>query len=589
MATDWHIVGESGTPWNATARTLESLQVAGGTVRVGSWDADGMTLRMVSNYTNLQDLVVPYLDQMVELRRSSSASDVFFRGWVTGRRSLIGDGGRAEMTVEVSGAHYWLRKAAVQASVQYQHALAPATRSQIMTSGAAATSLASLIAIAQAAYPGKIYSHSIGTLYNLPAVTISDADVVAGIMDILRWLPDAHAWWDYPASQAGNTFRVARKSAMAQVSLALNGSSGVVSAEFNPRPDQGNSEGVTIDYARVIDDGTANTGKIQYLTQTSGGGRVRVTTAGPEIDTYVPDSPVDSCTLTTTQLTAGNILANYGSAELRAAVNANQAGGIRVGRRGVVIKDEETGQALSGYNYLLVNGETKDWLPQRGVYFKRVKVTLEYWSNYAFAEIDFGNKRYVSNTYTNPQSYSCPLVTRGYSTIGDTMLAWLQKAEVGATDAYIAGSGQYYIQGTLTFCPGVALTRTQYVERIEVTGVALTASYNGQTYYRPPDYDFAQPPTDLAANLSAAQNWTPVEGSAQIVRDSPGSVVFTGRRLVFTSGQAEWLWGETPVVEHSIDLTGGKETVRTAAPSRLGHLGIQNRISRRGQDNIRWL
>lgn len=589
MATDWHISGEAGKGWDATARPLAYMNVAGGSVSTGSWDADKASFRLVSDSKTLSGLLVPDLEQRVELRRSASASDVHFRGWVTGRRVAIGAGGLAELAVEVSGAWYWMRKAAVVTQVKYQHALAAANRAQIMTGGDARNSIATLVNIAQATYPGRIYSHSMGATYELPQITISDTDTAAAIADLLRWLPDASAWWDYPASQTGNIFRLARRASLSTVTLALDGSSGVVSAEFNPRADQANSEGVTVDYAEVITANTPDCGKINYLTQGSGAGRVRVTAAGPELDTYVPDAPAESTTLTTRALTAANFLADHGSAKLKAAIAANQNGGIMVGSDGLKIVDETTGEKLSGSWYIATAGEDRDWLPQRGITTRRIKATLNYYSAAVFSELDLSTGKFTQNIKFEAQSYSCPIASRIYQTVGSTMLAWMNVAQSQSGGQLTWNAGTWLIQGKYVACPGIILPSLRFVERLEASGLAVNKGLSGATYYRPPDFDFVKPPATLAANLSAAQNWTPMEGQAVLATDSPGATSFAGKLLAVTGGPAEWAANPTPVVEHTIDLASARETVRTGAPARLGHLGIQTRIRRGGQDNIRWL
>ena len=586
MPTEWHIAGEEGRGWGAAAVPLAALNVAGGSVSTGSWDADRASLRLVSDSRTLSGLPVPDLEQRVELRRGASADAVHFRGWVTGRRVSIGSGGLAELSVEISGAWYWMRKAAVVSATRHQHALAAAARAQIMTTGDAGGSIATISGIAMAAYPGRIAGHGIGPTYELPRITISDSDTAAAVADLLRWLPDASAWWDYPASRTGNIFRLARRAALPAATLALDASSGVVSAEFNPRADLANSGGVAVDYAEVVSANTPDCGRIKYLTQTAGGGRVRVTAAGPELDTYLPDAPADSTTLTSQEITAPSLLAALGSAELKAAGQAAPTAFVHID--GLRLYDEDTGQRLTSRWYRIVSGEPKDWLPQRGISTRRVVATVDYWSKLYFMEMDLSTGKYTSGITFKEQSYSCPIPVRSYSTVSKTFLAWANRAT--AVDASgVAGGGLYRINGELVSCPGITVERKRFVERLELRCSAVEKPLSSATYWRPPDFDFVKPPAGLAASLAAAQDWTPLEGQAVLAPGHPGPASFAGKLLSVAGGPAEWASSATPVAEHTIDLATGRETVRAGAPARLGHLGIHSRIRRGGQDNIVWL
>ena len=70
-------------------------------------------------------------------------------------------------------------------------------------------------------------------------------------------------------------------------------------------------------------------------------------------------------------------------------------------------------------------------------------------------------------------------------------------------------------------------------------------------------------PSAAVVSLYDRRDWLPYEGRAGVVRASPASTLFGGRRILVSGGHASWASMLAPVRLQEIDLMTGRETVTT--------------------------
>ena len=70
-------------------------------------------------------------------------------------------------------------------------------------------------------------------------------------------------------------------------------------------------------------------------------------------------------------------------------------------------------------------------------------------------------------------------------------------------------------------------------------------------------------PSAAVVSLYDRRDWLPYEGRAGVVRSSPASTLFGGRRILVSGGHSSWASMLAPVRLHEIDLLTGRETVTT--------------------------
>ena len=568
------IAGQSGSAWNETAQTPEALGVSGASLTGGTLGEDEMSISLSTGAT------APAKHQRVSLLRDSS---VVFRGWVTAaRRRWLPESERLE--VKISGPHYWLRKTAITSTTQHQRFESAAERPELVfASGQTlAQNVTALLGLYNAKWAeGDARRITVGTIaasYALPRLRLTGGNFLAALEDLLSWVPDAQALFQYTA--AAFTLHIARRGTMENVSLALGFSGSgpwVREANVNPRWDLENTEGVSIDYCEVVDDQTSATGQTRYLSQTSSGAttaRIRVVTAGPELDTFMPPTPTENEVVQSA--TIGWELFRDNDPNI-SAIPGIEDGGLGAYLSAITAASEEPGKTItSSHDYYLKQGTPKEWwervLPDLDPIRASVSATLTL-------------ERYgvnLTQTGTYPWgSYQHHLTGTSFETRALTQEQWhffqFAAVSVQIVDMDESAGGYYAAQ----------LYTARYVA--QASAVVVAQNVGPLTIYRRPDFQYYTPPASLAANLFAAQAWVPYEGQVSVVSDDTLGTGFAGRTLTITGGPAEWASMAAMVIRHEVDILSGVETLTLGAPTAAPHRALTDRIWTNGKANIRYL
>lgn len=571
----WTIAGETGQPLDATARSLAEIGAEEATLSTGSLENDQLSLTCKLAALDGSTYPIPAAGQRVVVRADGA---VAFRGWVSKREVSVDGPTEPKVQIEASGPAWLLQRTPLSGSVT-DGTGATATRHQFsLAAGSLATMLGSIITRATALFPSGQSPCQIGTVdatFTLPQQTLSGTSVLDAIVQVIRMVPDAIAWWEYQSTNHQAKLMVSRRGSRGTISLAFGPSGTVKSARANPRVDWQAADGVVIDYAQMETVGP-NTGKPKYLRQSSTGASNRaqiVTAAGPENAAFLPDNEVANETLTTWGLNS--------TAE-RTTVLAYTHEPVadilrRLGSIGLSIADYSLqrvdGLALpGGALYALRIGSFQEWMRKQGVDYYPCRM-----SGRLFIQF-----RDVTSGYTNGQLW-IRSASRGNNPSNPVTYYYLTASQV----AFVLLATQTVAAVPYDAFPNSTYNLFTYSLPAEITTDVSPTPFSGQTLYKLPDYQFIAPPAGLAQNLADAQNFTPYEGSV-VLRDT-GWTDAPGKKVQITGGLPDWATMTALVTGRSADLFSGIETISLGAPSRLTHLNLVNRVPTSPQDNIRYL
>jgi len=113
-----------------------------------------------------------------------------------------------------------------------------------------------------------------------------------------------------------------------------------------------------------------------------------------------------------------------------------------------------------------------------------------------------------------------------------------------------------------------------------------TYELEGHPLYRTADYSFIAPPANLAANLLAAQNFTPYEGGISIAEETAGVTRYRGCVVNIANSITAHASMAALVSGESLDLKSGITQITLGTPPRLDYRTFVDRIRKTPQDNI---
>ena len=407
---------------------------------------------------------------------------------------------------------------------------------------------------------------------------MTGGNYLAALGDLLHWCPDAVPWFSY--SESGATFNLSRRGTMTARTLAFGGADGVKKASFNERWDAEGASGVSVDYCAIVDDQTSATGKTRYLSQVSSGataGAVRVAVTGPEIDTFLPPTKTESEVVQSASL--GWAIFRDQDPQI-SAIPGIADGGLGASLGTIEKVSDEAGKVLTGsHNFYLLQGSPKDWWnrvlpaldPIRATCSVPVTLAL-YGVNLAQSETWPWGRHQVNSTPSSSPTWTTTALTQ-------EQWHFFQFASVSVESVDVDPSEMDYA--------GAQLYTARYTAK--ASAVLVTSAVAATTIYRRPDYQYYQPPSGLADNLAAAQNWAPYEGSLSLVKDTPLDVQYVGTKLNVTGGPADWATMGALVVGHSVDLFTDVETLTCGLPQRFSHVPLTDRIVASGKVNFQYL
>ena len=567
MPVNWTIAGETGKAFNATARSFSTAAIDSARLDFKSLEPDTLTFTITPE--SLTSATIPELRQEMILYRDGVQ---FFVGHVTDVRTMI-NSGMQQSQITVSGPWWWLEKIPFT-SIMTDGTSATAERiSYVFGTASAGQNLKTSIeaAINRAAALGApiatiAQGSSVDAMFTVPRITLNQSTCGQVISELVRICPDTMVWFDYSTKPV--RVRVERRGATTTSSLNAS-TSPIASIDINPVIDLEVSN-VVLPY---VDRDTQ--GRTRFQVQSSGTNvatkRQIITVSGPELDTFLPNDLFDSQTISVTSnygataYTLDTIIkqtaVKYGFASLPASTTAisyrlydkraTTATGTVTGATytdyvvGSASLSNKSGTVLTGYK-IITSQDPADWVGINVV-----------------DAILYGQFRYIHKFDDN------------HGGVFNPFPAWA--SEIGMSRI---GTG---FDGTGFYADNITIATKPFSFNVKATNSIAGTS---QTFYRPADYSFIAPPADLAANLLAAQNWIPYEGSIQLEQEDVGGTRYRGTKVNISNSLPAFSNMGALVSGESLEIETGRTTINLGAPARNDYRTLVDKIRKTSQDNI---
>lgn len=580
MAYD--IKGEAGKALDATVRGLGSdLKAVNATLRLESLAADRLSWQARTVDINAAETIIPDVGQQVELYKGAARA---FRGWVTEARA-----NNYGTTVVVEGPWQWLRKMAITSS-QTSFTSTADRATIIFNSGTVQAHLTTLLNRA-IALDAPIAIGTIAAAYTIPKLQLSLMTFADAVAELLRWVPDAVAWWDYSGTGTP-TFNVSRRGGMGTTSYAA-GTAELESYEITGRPDLVPAR-VEIQY---VDRDAA--GLPLYATQADGtatAGRTQIIpVSGKELDTFLPPDDYDSYTVQTVNANqTKDLLKPALMAFIPEVRNSRTRFTGRPNPTEVILADGEaitlqasTSGGLGTYQYPTVPLNFTD--PNTGLAVSRVGKQLV---------VDFQSQ-------TPPPDWALDVLANAEKVKVSGRIYLLEESTLlnssggGGIDAPPPPEWQLAFPWPTSFLLNGYRASTTILGYPWARVYLLALDFEFETYlttssylvpttiYKPQDYDFNAPPAGLAANLRTAQNFTPYEGSLLLKNEAAPTLTNELQYLVNITGAQAALatMGALPKAV-TWDLLNFTTRIDLGAPARFATGTLANRVRQTPQTNI---
>jgi hypothetical protein len=125
-----------------------------------------------------------------------------------------------------------------------------------------------------------------------------------------------------------------------------------------------------------------------------------------------------------------------------------------------------------------------------------------------------------------------------------------------------------------------------YTKSFSYSGFATPGNAGSQTYYKPADYSFINPPPGLAAFLLSTQNWLPYAGDIILEEEDVGATRYVGTKVNITNSLPAFSTMGALVASESIEIESGRTTITLGAPPRNDYRTLVDKIRKTSQDNI---
>jgi len=433
-------------------------------------------------------------------------------------------------------------------------------------------------------YPPNYSSIGIATFFQVPRITLNQSTCAEIISELIRLCPDSMVYFDYSTELP--KCNITRRGVCSTSTISI-GSSPVTNIDVSPIVELKVSE-VKLPYLIRNQDGSK-----AYVSQNAGisvnGEGQIITMSGKELDTFLPKDQLNSFTAsdTTTNFTQyllehdssiSSILNTYGSG----ALSSMQVGGYVTGYSSLSTSSygggsihtysgvpvtysiagisayNQAGTAIAASGTITTVSSLPAWATAQGLSIQQITVRGEVGVSYPVSYYKFSGG---SSTYA---FYSAP--------------AWVAAGGFTITRYYTGYDPTY---GYYTYeLAKKSITCTAYL----ISGVAA-----GATVYQNADYSFAFPPPNLAANLLAAQNWLPYEGTIELVEQDVGAIRYRGTKVNIAGSTSALSSMGALVASESLDLGSGTTSIQLGCAPRNDYRTFVSKIRKTSQDNIIYL
>jgi hypothetical protein len=492
---------------------------------------------------------VPDIGQRITLYRDGAR---YFTGWVTGRSPSF-TGGSLSYSITVSGPWFHLEKTSISQEIPDQSDTEAERNAFIFPEGDLRVDIIGLITRA-IALGMPIREGSVATCFAVPRMTLQEMSFAEAFGELMRWLPDGRIYVDYSGTD-GEWPALCMQRRTPATTITLDPAEVCISrASLEPRHD------LVVEEIKVLyaDRATVDNRRVTvWQAQSSGsaGGplpsRQLITVSGPEMDLWTPQDVTDSETIMTRSTETGNLVTILAALDTR--VLATGKTDYHVGdpadgwtpdikASATTIVDSYGNAPPTGYTHAIIAGQAKDWFSRAGVPWLSGRLSCTIWDTV------------TGHVTDHPQ--------------------W---AEIlGMTFLYQSYGGSQ---------------RTIYYQTVSVGVQLLNQSFlAASVVIRPEDWSWYHPPAGLAANLLAAQDFLPMDGSVSVALrgDIPagnpvGSALNIANFLPETAAMRAMISG------CSVTPASGRMDYTLDAPDRHSFRDMVSRFRQSGADNIYWL
>jgi len=647
----WTISGETGKAWDTTAQTLAYRKATGATVAFRSLSIDDLTLRIEAE--DLTAYTAPELGQTIVLFRSGVRffSGIVTNIKTGGNQSLTivvsGPWWWLERINYVStqtdgSGSTGTRITGVFGTAPSGTNLKTAIETAIDTSVSLGAPIANIAG-----------GSTVATYFDIPRVTLNQSTCAEVLTELIRLVPDTMAYFDYSTAtpdlhvtrRGVATTRTLTLGSSPVESFDINPIYEMkvdqVVLPYVERDTLGRTKFST------QQSGTAATGRVQVITMSGpeldtflpndlfDSAFIR---SGASFEEFVllSDRQFDGARGLglTNQLDISSSSQSYTLWSSVSSIGSSSSGittvipaptftdkdGEPISTAGKIftIADSLPDWAIEEYGMIPVNVTGKwayDWIAETtqynpdGSFDSRQTFNLPVWFSELNAEqiaSGFNGSKSNANTVRILQG---SFQVSGY--LADASYHWNGTARTGsgATAIVLATTASsvddFYIGATVTWrkTGGATFTDTitDYVGSTRTATLSQTWSTaqrpaNGDTYqlqghplYRAADYSFIAPPANLAANLLAAQNFTPYEGGIALVEETAGGTRYRGCKVDLVGSLTALASMGALVSGETIDIMTGSTAIDLGTPPRLDYRSLVDRIRKTPQDNIVFL
>ena len=540
--SDWTITGQSGQALGASSVDIDVMDMSGGTLIFRNANADTFDFFLAATDVTADPTYLPSHLQKIAVWRSGVRQ---FSGVVT-EVNFIWDNGRAGWSVKAEGGWSELEK----------YPLVTGNSTWERAQGSLKTSIEVLIDAAIAA-GAQIVRGTIATMFDIIPISFRGLTFAAGLAELLKWVPDAVAWFSYTAAGLP-VLNISRRPTMTEKTYAL-GTDEVTKCNISPVAGQ-TPDKVLLTYALANSNGV-----VSETTQTAGSGTaanqmVVISPAGlSDFNTRAAAGAVTVQTTTTANWTLAYAL----DPKLKdiASIPTPSAGAITYyggSTSGAKANETWTGvtpkiTGLTAPNlYAILTGEYREWMTSK-------------------LGITKGVGGFVGEFFWNWR--------RTTSGGGNTYPTWLQ--DLVAAGAEIVSNGWYNNTNSIPGESTSSVNRdTVYIFRFKCAFdlVTISRSITSATALRDPgDYPTVAPPSGLASDLLSVQGFTPWRGRIEL---SPHQAFARelGQKISFSGGNSRLNSIGAIAQEEQLDIQTGRRSLVVGVQSRASIATLMSRF-----------
>lgn len=539
----WKITGEIGKALGATAVDLELTTYSDVSLTRTNQGVDTLSFFVACETPTNDPDFLPEFNQQISLRKNGERQ---FLGYV-GKPKFILQGGIFGWRIEAQ--HGWNELDRV--------ALTTGDSEYVRAQGSLSATITDIIykAIAGGA---RIALGSVATMFDIPAISFRGNSCGNALAELLQIVPDAVAYFTYAAA-GWPQLVIARRGSMTAQTFTFGTSEIVEPFSCSPIP------GVTPTRITVAYATRDNNGIVSEIIQSAGSGSdvQSVILTGSNFADFTARAIAGQVTMRTTPVASAATWANFYALDSKISGIA----GIPTPNLNVITvwtgstPNDKTQKTItsaavtptSTQPNVIVQGSWQAWMEKLGITLGTATITATwYW---------------LLRQTTNGGSMTQPDWALEVESAGATLIY-----SVDGSPIFWNGIEDPFPHRPTTYPNGDGGMVMKYTSTI--TAPSINRSITSASVHRDPgDYGTLAPPSTLAANLLAAQNFVPYEGQLSLSPwESPTDLM--SRRINFAGLTSRLSSIGALVQSETLDVLTGAKTAQLGLAARQGQTAL---------------